>query len=117
MPFEGDEGHPAWEDFVILAFDEIRFCGAKSVQVMRRMKAMVSDLISALPEERNKPLRHYQEGLSKTIARSFADIEEKQEASVEDRQGLGGASQARCLTAMLRPGIRSHQRVKVLPYH
>lgn len=81
--------YPAWEDFVILAFDEIRFCGATSVQVMRRMKAMVSDLIAALPQERHKPLRHYQERLDKTIARSFADSEEKQEASMEDRQGLG----------------------------
>lgn len=81
--------HPAWEDFVMLAFDEIRFCGATSVQVMRRMKAMVSDLISSLPQERHKPLKHYQERLDRTIARSFADSEEKQEASVEDRQGLG----------------------------
>lgn len=80
---------PAWEDFVMLAFDEIRFCGATSVQVMRRMKAMVSDLISALPQERHKPLMHFQQRLDKTIARSFTDSEEQQEASVEDRQGLG----------------------------
>src|ERR1700756_3954086 len=33
----------------ILAFDEIRLYGAKSVQVMRRMKALASDLIAALP--------------------------------------------------------------------
>jgi len=30
--------HPTWEDFLRLAFDEIRFCGATSVQVMRRMR-------------------------------------------------------------------------------
>ena len=30
--------HPTWEDFPRLAFDEIRFCGATSVQVMRRMR-------------------------------------------------------------------------------
>ena len=40
---------PSWEDFTILAFDEIRLYGAKSVQVMRRMKALASDLIAALP--------------------------------------------------------------------
>ena len=34
---------PSWEDFLLLAFDEIRFYGANSVQVMRRMKALVSD--------------------------------------------------------------------------
>ena len=81
--------HPAWEDFLILAFDEIRYCGATSVQVMRRMKALAADLIRALPPERHESLRHYQKRLDATIAASFAEAEEKREASVEDRQGLG----------------------------
>jgi len=81
--------HPTWEDFLRLAFDEIRFCGATSVQTMRRMKALVSDLIHALPEERHEALRSHQERLDATIARSFADPEEQLEAAVEDRQGLG----------------------------
>ena len=82
--------HPSWDDFVLLAFDEIRVYGAKSVQVMRRMKALAADLISYVPPERQACLRHYQERLDATIARSFEDAEEKREASVEDRQGLGG---------------------------
>ena len=81
--------HPTWEDFLRLAFDEIRFCGATSVQTMRRMKALVSDLIHALPEERHEALRRHQKRLDSTIARSFADPEEQLEAAVEDRQGLG----------------------------
>lgn len=80
---------PTWEDFLRLAFDEIRYCGAHSVQVMRRMKALVNDLSSRLPENRRAALRHWEERLQTTIARSFEDTEEKQEASVEDRQGLG----------------------------
>jgi uncharacterized membrane protein len=72
-----------------LAFDEIRFYGATSVQVMRRMKALVADLIEALPAERRPSLVHYQTRLDETIAKSFASTEEKEEASVEDRQGLG----------------------------
>jgi uncharacterized membrane protein len=81
--------YPTWEDFLRLAFDEIRFCGATSVQVMRRMRALISDLIAALPPERHPALEHQRERLNATIARSFADNEEKLEASVEDRQGLG----------------------------
>ena len=81
--------YPTWEDFLRLAFDEIRFCGATSVQVMRRMRALVSDLIAALPQERHPALEHQRERLNATIARSFVDDEEKQEASMEDRQGLG----------------------------
>ena len=80
---------PTWEDFLALAFDEIRFCGATSVQVTRRMNALISDLISVLPKERHPALRHHQERLDSTIARSFEDAEEKREASIEDRQGLG----------------------------
>jgi uncharacterized membrane protein len=81
--------HPTWEDFLRLAFDEIRFCGATSVQVMRRMRALMSDLITALPEERRPALEHQRERLNRTIALSFEDEEEKLDASVEDRQGLG----------------------------
>ncbi|HEX8892404.1 MAG TPA: DUF2254 family protein, partial [Terriglobales bacterium] len=80
---------PTWEDFLRLAFDEIRYCGSHSVQVMRRMKALVKDLRLRLSEDRSPALRHWEERLQTTIARSFDDTEEKLEASVEDRQGLG----------------------------
>ena len=82
-------GFPTWDDFLSLAFDEIRFYGATSIQVMRRMKALVNELISILPEERQPALRHWQERLQLTVARSFPDQEDKLEASAEDRQGLG----------------------------
>lgn len=72
-----------------MAFDEIRLYGATSIQVMRRMKALVSDLISALPQERHQSLKHHEERLNSTIARSFGDLEERLEALIEDRQGLG----------------------------
>jgi uncharacterized membrane protein len=81
--------YPAWDDFLMLAFDEIRYCGATSVQVMRRMKALAADLIRALPAERHGSLRHHQRRLDASIASSFEDAEEKREALVEDRQGLG----------------------------
>jgi uncharacterized membrane protein len=81
--------YPEWDDFLTLAFDEIRYCGATSVQVMRRMKALAADLIRALPAERHEALRHQQHRLDVSIAKSFPDAGEKQEASVEDRQGLG----------------------------
>jgi uncharacterized membrane protein len=80
---------PAWEDFLSLAFDEIRFCGATSIQVMRRMKALVNELISILPEERRPALRQLQERLQVTVEHSFADQLDRLDASAEDRQGLG----------------------------
>jgi uncharacterized membrane protein len=81
--------HPTWEDFLRLGFDEICFCGATSVQVMRRMRALISDLIAALPQERHPALERHRQRLNAIIGRSFADEDERLEASVEDRQGLG----------------------------
>jgi uncharacterized membrane protein len=80
---------PAWEDLLRLGLDEICFCGATSVQVMRRMNALISDLLPAVPEKRRPALRYWEGRLKATIARSFADDEERMEASKEDRQGLG----------------------------
>ena len=80
---------PTWEDFLRLSFDEIRFYGCNSVQVMRRMMALISEMISVLPEERHHALRYWQQRLQATIGRSFGDMEDKLDALAEDRQGLG----------------------------
>jgi uncharacterized membrane protein len=80
---------PAWEDLVRLGVDEICYCGATSVQVMRRMNALVGNLIQHVPEERRSVLTHWQERVRATVARTFAGEAERIEAMVEDRQGLG----------------------------
>ena len=81
---------PSWDDFLALAFEEIRACGGGSVQVMRRMNALVDDLLSALPEERHAALLNQRERLTALVERSFASPGERMEASIGDRQGLGG---------------------------
>ena len=83
MPF------PTWDDIVRLAFDEIGFYGATSVQVMRRMNALIADLTRAVPRERRVTLEYWNARLKSTIGRSFADEEERLDASREDRQGIG----------------------------
>ena len=88
-------GFPAWEDFLRLAFDEICFYGASSVQVMRRMRALVSELITLLPEERHRALGDWQDRLRQKVELSFADQRDKLDASAEDRQGLGSTRRAR----------------------
>jgi uncharacterized membrane protein len=80
---------PAWADFLTLGLEEIRLYGATSIQVMRRMEAMLADLMATLPPERQAALRYCQQRLDSTISRSFADDADKREASIEDRQGLG----------------------------
>ena len=44
---------PNWEDFVHLAFSEIRSCGSSNMQVVRRLRAMIENLIQTLPPHRH----------------------------------------------------------------
>jgi uncharacterized membrane protein len=82
----------SWPDMLALAFDEICAYGADSIQVMRRMNALVSNLVLCVPEERKAALIDRQKRLTVTIADSFDSAEERAEASRGDRQGLGGPS-------------------------
>jgi uncharacterized membrane protein len=80
---------PSWEDFLVLAFDEIRFYGASSIQVMRRMRALLQDLREHVPPGRRAALERYLERVDKGIRRTFEDSEDRKDALEEDRQGLG----------------------------
>lgn len=81
---------PNWEDFVSLAVTEIRQYGATSIQVTRRLQAMLQNLIETLPEFRRPVLEEELALLSGTIKRTFVDPEEQDRASTGDLQGVGG---------------------------
>jgi uncharacterized membrane protein len=83
--------YPSWEDFLRMAFDEIQFYGASSIQVMRRMKALFNELIDVLPEERRAALVCWQARLQSTVDRTFSNQDERMDASTADRQGLGSS--------------------------
>jgi uncharacterized membrane protein len=81
---------PTWEDYLALAFDEIREYGATSVQVMRRLHSALAGLAESLRRvERTDAVKHYLEHLDLTIDRAFLDAEDRVTAHQEDRQGLG----------------------------
>jgi uncharacterized membrane protein len=81
---------PTWEDYLTLAFDEIRQYGAGSVQVMRRLRsALVGLADSVVADARVEAVRRYLEHLDATIARSSLDADDQEMARDEDRQGLG----------------------------
>jgi len=48
---------PNWEDFVHLTCTEIRHYGASSVQIMRRLRSMLENLVQTLPPHRHAELR------------------------------------------------------------
>lgn len=48
---------PDWDAYVSLAFDEIRVYGERSLQVRRRLRAAIDDLLSVVPPDRAPVLR------------------------------------------------------------
>jgi uncharacterized membrane protein len=86
---------PSWEDFLVLALDEIRYCGANSIQVMRRMRALLQELQLHVPAGRRPALLTYLERVDKGIARTFEDQDDRRDALDPDRQGLGMSSDRR----------------------
>jgi len=86
---------PSWDDLVVLALDEIRFCGATSVQVMRRARALLQDLTEQVLPERRAALEYYLVRVDKGIRRDFADDDDQRDALEQDRQGLGMARERR----------------------
>ena len=83
---------PNWEDFVHLACHEIRMCGANSVQVARRLRAMFDNLLLTLPPHRRPALEQESRLLTLTIELLYRFPEDLALARVPDAQGLGGSS-------------------------
>ena len=83
---------PNWEDFVHLAFTEIRFYGAENMQIARRLRAMIVNL--RIHYRRNVILP-CAKNWSFWIERSRSSIflpEDLKLARIPDSQGLGGSS-------------------------
>jgi uncharacterized membrane protein len=83
-------GTPDWSDFVALAVSEVRLFGAGSLQVIRRLHAMLQRLIESVPEARRPPLRAELALLGKAVERTFYDEEDRRRAMEADCQGIGG---------------------------
>ncbi len=81
---------PTWEDYLALAFDEIRQFGATSVQVMRRLRSALAGLMeSTTIPARSEAARRYIRHLDLSIDHSTLDAQDQTMARHEDRQGLG----------------------------
>jgi uncharacterized membrane protein len=83
---------PNWEDFVHITFREIRFCGAGSLQIARRLRAMIENLLQTLPEQRHPALHEELELLDRALAREHLFPEDMALARIPDSQGMGGSS-------------------------
>jgi uncharacterized membrane protein len=80
---------PDWEDFVGLAVTEVRHFGGTSIQIARRLRALLENLIQTLPEGRAAVLRTELDLLERSARRFFPDAEDLAMADVSDFQGVG----------------------------
>ena len=84
----------SWDDYLVLAVTEIRTYGASSLQICRRLRALLLDLESGVVPVNQPAVRRQLALLDRTVDESFPDAEDRCQARVADRQGIGGASRA-----------------------
>jgi uncharacterized membrane protein len=89
-----------WEDYLSLAVTEIREYGATSIQVTRRLRAMLEDLRASVRPEYRAAVDAEIVKLNATVATGFAGSVDLTEAQARDAQGIGGPAAA--ITAAAR---------------
>ena len=79
-----------WEDYLALGVTEIREYGSTSIQVMRRLRAMLEDLRESVRPEHRPAVKAEIAKLDATTATGFAGSVDEDQARGRDRQGIGG---------------------------
>lgn len=80
-----------WEQYLALGVTEIRAYGASSVQVARRLRAMLDELHGGVRDEHRPAVEDELARLEAEVARQLASSADFDRALETDRQGLGGA--------------------------
>jgi uncharacterized membrane protein len=83
-----------WDDYLTLAVTEIREYGAQSIQVTRRLRALLEDLRASVHPENRSAVDSEIVKLNATVASGFADSVDEAQAEAPDVQGIGGPAAA-----------------------
>ena len=79
-----------WEDYLTLGLTEIRQFGATSVQVMRRLRALLEELLETARAEHRPAVDEELRRLDATVDATWHDAVDLDRARGADRQGIGG---------------------------
>jgi uncharacterized membrane protein len=80
-----------WDDFVTLGLTEVREFGATSMQIMRRLRALLEELLETVRLEHRAALEEELRRLDATVADAWRDSVDVDRATGADGQGIGGA--------------------------
>jgi uncharacterized membrane protein len=83
-----------WPEILSLAVTEIREYGATSIQVVRRLRALLQELGDLVVPERRPAVEEELRRLDETVAAAFAGSVDLDRARASDAQGIGGPWQA-----------------------
>ena len=83
----------SWEDYLTLGVTEIREYGSTSIQVMRRMRAMLEELRDEVRAEHRPAVEEELARLHTTVTRAFAGSVDLDRANTADPQGIGGRTE------------------------
>jgi uncharacterized membrane protein len=81
-----------WADYLTLGVTEIREYGKSSIQVVRRLRAMLEELADAVLPERREDVLLELRRLDEAVAAAWHETVDFDLAGVSDRQGVGGPS-------------------------
>jgi len=87
-----------FEDFLALAVTEIREYGASTIQVNRRLRALLEELRDEVRPEHRAAVDDELARLNASVTRSFARSPDLDRAGTADGQGIGGPGESRMLT-------------------
>jgi len=79
-----------WEDFLALGVTEIREFGSTSIQVLRRLRAVLEKLLQDVRPENRGAVQAELARLDATVESGFSGSIDSDRARVADSQGLGG---------------------------
>jgi uncharacterized membrane protein len=81
---------PQWEDILHVAIDEIRLYGATSIQVVKRLRALLYDLYNIAPTQRKNSIKIQIDLLDKDVKKNFGENEHVFHLAMEaDMRGTG----------------------------
>jgi uncharacterized membrane protein len=80
---------PSWEDYLGLALDEIRHYGEGSLQISRRMRAVLHRVAEHVPEYRRGAVETKLVLVGAGAERGFHHELDRAAAATGDRQGIG----------------------------
>jgi uncharacterized membrane protein len=84
-----------WEDYLMLGVTEIREYGGSSIQITRRLRFMLEDLLTSVRPEHRPAVNSELARLDATVTAGFAGSADKDRAQTADPQGIGGPAAVR----------------------